>query len=152
MRNVLPMTILIVYACSGAAALVAGEIYKWTDEHGNVHFGDRPPVDNAEEIRIRSNAPATAPPDNSDWRARQEKLLNAFEEERDLDAQAREKKRKQREQLARDCAAARKRLQEYTTARYLYEQDSAGKEMILSKEQRTRAEQELRDQITEHCK
>ena len=151
-RSLLLLTaILIVCACSGAAALFAGEIYRWTDEHGNVHFGDQPPAENAEEVRIRSNAPATPPPDHGDWRARQKKLLNAFEEERNLDMQAREKQRKQREQLERDCAAARKRLQEYTTARYLYERDDAGKEVILSKQERARAEQDLRDQIAKHC-
>jgi glutaredoxin len=35
-------------------AVSAGGVYKWVDEHGKVHFGDRPPLRNkAEEISIR---------------------------------------------------------------------------------------------------
>jgi len=34
--------------------VTAGEIYKWTDENGNVHFGDRPAnLQTAETVEIR---------------------------------------------------------------------------------------------------
>ncbi len=38
----------------------AAEIYKWTDEDGKVHFGDRPPpsVDDAEALAIDSDPQA----------------------------------------------------------------------------------------------
>jgi len=35
---------------------VAGEIHKWTDENGNVHFGDRPPASaDSTEIVVKPN-------------------------------------------------------------------------------------------------
>lgn len=34
---------LLLFLVSSLALPLQAEIYKWTDEHGNVHFGDRPP-------------------------------------------------------------------------------------------------------------
>ncbi len=45
--------VLAALVWSGAA--LAGEVYKWTDPDGRVHFGDRPPAGVAtEELRIRT--------------------------------------------------------------------------------------------------
>ncbi len=50
--------LLLLLAASGvfiAFDAFAGEVYKWTDADGRVHFGDRPPEGApAQEIRIRS--------------------------------------------------------------------------------------------------
>jgi glutaredoxin len=50
--------LLLLLTVSGAfcaAAAFAGDVYKWTDVDGRVHFGDRPPEGApAQEIRIRS--------------------------------------------------------------------------------------------------
>lgn len=36
-----------------STSLYAGSIQKWTDEEGNVHYGDTPPIDaNATDIRV----------------------------------------------------------------------------------------------------
>jgi len=38
-------------------APVAAEIFKWTDEQGKVHFGDRPPVERqVEKIEVKINS------------------------------------------------------------------------------------------------
>lgn len=43
---------LICLACSVASA----EVYRWTDEDGRVHFGDKPPRDaETEQVEIRIN-------------------------------------------------------------------------------------------------
>jgi hypothetical protein len=42
-----------------ATLFAAGKIYTWTDEEGNVHYGDRPPMEaDAEEIRIQGTKKA----------------------------------------------------------------------------------------------
>lgn len=41
---------------AGAQALAWGEIYKWKDEQGNVHFGDRPPASaRTERVEVKVN-------------------------------------------------------------------------------------------------
>jgi len=39
-----------------SGAVFSAEVYKWTDSHGRVHFGDRPPADaQAEAVHLRIN-------------------------------------------------------------------------------------------------
>ena len=53
MRALLLMLAVSVVVCAPCA--FAGDVYKWTDVDGRVHFGDRPPDGApAQEIRIRS--------------------------------------------------------------------------------------------------
>lgn len=45
--------LLLLCALQGQAM---AEIYKWKDEHGNVHFGDRPPASaKTERVKVRVN-------------------------------------------------------------------------------------------------
>jgi glutaredoxin len=37
-------------------SIAASDVYRWTDEHGRIHFGDKPPADAAtEQVDIRVN-------------------------------------------------------------------------------------------------
>jgi hypothetical protein len=38
----LAIAVALMLAVTTAGTAVAGDIFKWTDEEGNVHFGDRP--------------------------------------------------------------------------------------------------------------
>ena len=53
--------VLVAVLCAPAAQ--AAKIYKWVDENGRVHFGEKPPKGQAsEEIRIKVQAvPAVQP-------------------------------------------------------------------------------------------
>ena len=47
---------LVVFFLLLASAPLGAEIHKWVDEHGNVHFGDRPPADAATTaVDVRPN-------------------------------------------------------------------------------------------------
>jgi hypothetical protein len=43
MNRLAPLALLAALLCAGTAALAAGEIYKWTDAKGQVHYSDTPP-------------------------------------------------------------------------------------------------------------
>lgn len=64
-RSILNMTqkpTLALYLLLLLAATADGEVYKWTDENGKVHFGDRPPTDaTTEQVEIKVNS-VTGPP------------------------------------------------------------------------------------------
>ena len=61
--------------------LCYAEIYKWTDENGGVHYGERPSNPNSEKIEIKSS---TSQPDEGleKHRKKQQKLLQSYEDER----------------------------------------------------------------------
>ncbi|MDH5354384.1 MAG: DUF4124 domain-containing protein [Gammaproteobacteria bacterium] len=48
------MRFLVIYlSLILSTSLHAGNIQKWTDEEGNIHYGDTPPIDaNATDIRV----------------------------------------------------------------------------------------------------
>lgn len=54
------MTALVITATDATAG---DNVYRWLDEDGNVHFGDRPPdQSNAEKINIETGTSSTAEP------------------------------------------------------------------------------------------
>lgn len=58
--------LIVTFALSAADALAEDEIYRWVDENGVVHFGDRPPANaEADQVsiqtsKISNDAPSTA--------------------------------------------------------------------------------------------
>jgi hypothetical protein len=49
------MRYLIYLLLATSTSLTAGSIQKWTDENGNVHYGDAPPVSTkSEDVRVQS--------------------------------------------------------------------------------------------------
>ncbi len=54
------MTCLIMIVVSTSGIAFANDIYKWTDEDGNIHYGDRPTGDATEE-RMAISSSSTNP-------------------------------------------------------------------------------------------
>ena len=48
---------LMMFVVSASGITLANDIYKWTDEDGNVHYGDRPSGDSSEERLAISSKP-----------------------------------------------------------------------------------------------
>ena len=63
-------TAFLAVACVAAVALGAhAQVFKWTDENGRVHYGERPPEGvKASEISVKTEPPSTARPEApQDW-------------------------------------------------------------------------------------
>ena len=48
--------VLAIATLGFSSAVLSGEIYKWTDADGNVHFEDRPLGDNFERLDVRTRS------------------------------------------------------------------------------------------------
>ncbi|MCK0164990.1 DUF4124 domain-containing protein [Marinobacter sp. S6332] len=107
-RKALMLTLLIAVAPSVA---MSASVYKWTDEDGVTHFGDRQPVgSNSETVNVRSGTSSAA----SNNRPSPQERLGELEEQKRKEAE-REKesaveaaRRKQREA---NCETARSNLE-----------------------------------------
>ena len=60
-------SVIVVCACLGLSSLASGQVYKWTDEQGKVHYGDQPPnQQSSKQIAVQksaiSNSAGTAEP------------------------------------------------------------------------------------------
>ena len=129
---------------------MSASVYKWTDENGVTHFGDRQPVGSkAEQVNVRSGTSSAA----SDNRPTpQEQLENVEErqaaaEEQRKETAAEEARRKQREA---NCATARSNLEIIASnARIRVEED--GEQRYLSPEEIAEKRAEFEEIAAENC-
>lgn len=150
-RFALMLTVAVTLTASGVA--LSGEIYKWTDDDGNVHYEDRPLGGEAtERVAIASRATNKASVQASiDARrdrvaARDEaKAKRAEAETEAAKAQAAEEDRQQK------CSQYRARLETYLQSQRLYREDENGERNYLDEQQMLEARSKLQEQIQEYC-
>jgi hypothetical protein len=146
-------TVLLLLLGWSSLASASG-VYKWVDEQGRVHYGERPPARaQAQEMQIKE-APLEELPVEDDGAARSDKtqrLLRAFEEEREQKKAQQQKQRDEQEKRQRNCALARDRLRRYQNASSLYNLDKQGERHALSDAERTASEQSAQQEVARWC-
>ena len=144
--------LLLALIAAGTAA--AGEIYKWTDEEGNVHFGDRPDGEEPEKVAIqsRSTDPARV---QASVQARAAATARAAEEETGVAATQQgprpEELQAQADEKAKKCGTYRARLQKYLTSRRLYREDENGERVYLDESEMQAARERVENQVQKYC-
>jgi hypothetical protein len=133
------------------AGAVATEVYKWVDENGKVHYGDRPAGSQSEKVEVK----ATPPTQDHDAPAREErtrKLLDQLSDERAEQEKQQAERAEEAAKRKQECALAKKRLENYRNAGYLYKKDKNAERQILSNEERAAAEAEAQKIVDQWCK
>ncbi len=144
---------LAVLAVATGSAAMANEIYKWTDENGNVHYGDRPSGSATEQRmaltyrrtdtgslqqRVKSHADSVA--------ARQDRKAEAAKEEK-----AAEEKAAEAATNAKKCDGYRAQLETFVQSRRLYREDENGERVYLDETQSQEARTRVEELISENC-
>ena len=142
-----------VLALTMGSAAMASEIYKWTDENGNVHYGDRPSGSATEQRmalsyhrtdtgalqkRVESLADSVA--------AREERRAAADEEEKAAEAAAAEAAAN-----AKKCDSYRAQLETLIQSRRLYRQDENGERVYLDEKDIQESRARIEEFISENC-
>ncbi|GMQ97467.1 MAG: DUF4124 domain-containing protein [Gammaproteobacteria bacterium] len=146
----------IVFAALLLAPVLQTEaegVYKWVDEKGKVHFGDRPPENLGQQLNIDSSPthPGVKSNAQSQLEAR-DRLLDAYAAERAEKEQAAYENKAKEEQLAKTCARARDQLKVLQNSKYVYDVDKDGKRIIYTDAERKQTTDELKRKIKERCK
>ena len=135
-----------------AGSAVAGEIYKWVDADGNVHYEDRPLGEDVERVDILSRST-----DNSQVQAaiqaRRDRETARLEAraQRDEEAKAALEAQQESEQRAAKCQENRARMEAYLASRRLYKENENGEREYLDEEQTMAAREKVQEQIQEYC-
>lgn len=145
---------LIAAAMLTAGSATAGEIYRYTDADGNVHYVDRPTgIANEERVAIASRRTNSA-----DVQARIDSRFQnrgAAAEETVEGAEAAKKTRAQlkAEKLERDekCQSYRAKLETLVTSRRLYREDENGERVYLDESETQEARDKVQELIEENC-
>ncbi len=149
-KNVIAFTMMLAISAAGMA--FASEIYKWTDEQGNVHYGDRPTGDASEERLAIGSRPTDAAKVQAQVQASYDARAAAEEaaasepagpSPEELQAQALERQEK--------CATYKARLQKFVTSRRLYKQDENGERVYLDEDETQAARERVENQVAEYC-
>lgn len=150
--TVWPMVVFVAVALLGTAQ---AKVYKWTDANGKVHYGERPPPGaDVENVRIERKATAeeAAPVSASERRARQRKLLKAFEADRKEREADKARARKQDAKRKQACARMKQYIDQEAMAKYLYRKDpKTGEKIPVSDEERAAHMSNIRKRYERSC-
>lgn len=129
----------------------AADVYKWVDENGNVHFGDRPPQGQSEQIQVRPDKP------NVESQQRVQRLIESQEarqERRQQEEQAHQEQAAQHaaaERQASYCKQLRKNLETLKIGGRVYEARANGERHYFSSEEMAAEIQRLESSLAERC-
>lgn len=144
-RLIIGMLVMIL------ALTVHAGVYKWVDEQGRVHYGDKPVSGKAKELDIKVSPASTSPAPASSRKDLQQRFLRAREEERKERQQAQAKKKQKRAEARRKCERAKKEYEKYRHASSIYVKGENGERKHLSFKEREAYEQELAGDIKKWC-
>lgn len=145
--------IFTVFALMLSGSAVAKDIYKWTDEEGNVHYRDRP-TGAPSEVRLGISYKGT------------DKTIVEQQQKAQLDSQtARQERRNARDEADRaaaaeaaaaaerqkQCDSYRASLERYAQSRRLYREGENGERTYLDDDEMMQARKRLEDHIAENC-
>lgn len=129
-------------------AFGAGQVFKWVDEQGNVHFGDRPDKQDSEvvDMPVFKTDPVMEERQKArEESAEKEKEGAAKQAESDAAAQ------KQQEQREKNCKTARERAEQIQTVRRLFRIDEKGERHDMSDAERVEALKMAKEDVTKWC-
>ncbi len=148
-RKTMIMCTTAALAFSGAA--LSGEIYKWTDEDGNVHYEDRPTVEEVELVAFTRSTNSSSVRASIDARRANEAARADQRSKRDEDAQEAAERQLAAEQRVERCKESRTRMETYLTSRRLYKEDEAGERVYLDDSQVMDARSKAQEDIQKYC-
>jgi hypothetical protein len=143
------LTISILFITSTQA-----EVYKWVDDKGTVHYGDKPQAGSkAVDVEPHETIarPATAGEDELSREEKRQRVSDMLEEDRLAKNKEREKQNRERERKKRECNRLKDTQRRVQHAGSLYRLDEDGNRVTISNEQRQKSEKRLRQQLKKAC-
>ena len=136
-----------------STGLCADEIYKWTDEEGNVHYEDRPSGE-ASEQRLQFSYNRTSSADVDERVQSRQDADTARQEarsERNAEKSSAEENRAAAEAKTAKCTEYRAKMKTMLESRRLYREDESGERVYLDDAAREEARKKAEDLIKENC-
>lgn len=126
------------------------EIYKWKDDKGKIHYGDKP-IASSEKMNIKEGSASRKNINQSSRNDRRRKLMETYDLERKEKKQQQAKRKEKRKKLNAQCGGAKDSLRRYKRAGRIYDLDKDGNRIYLSDAAHESAVDNLQKQIKKHC-
>lgn len=143
------MIILTLLGLSAAAA----EVYRWTDEHGQVHFSQRPPPGGAQTMDLPATGTRNVPEDSElvERRQRERRLLEAYDYEREQKKARQAREASVQQKAAAQCASLQQYWRRLSFDGPVYIKREDGEREYLSDEQRAAEKARIRPAYVQAC-
>ena len=157
MNRILQTIVLLVViyaAVPGALHDAHAGVYKWVDEQGKVHFGDRPPQQqDAEKIDMPEVKPSATPAVSDRERLRrQRKLVDALREEREIKEKQKQALEEKRQKQEKYCTRLKARVMDSERINRFYRYDENGERQYYSDQEADKLRQRLKDKYASDCR
>lgn len=145
------MKALLLLLCLLATPVTFAGTYRWVDENGQTHFGDRPPAGAAsDEINV------TPAPVDEDAAARARKArMNEFLEQSEKERAERNEAKARREAAAKErqarCEQLRGRLKYLKSVSKIYRINNDGERVYVDDEENERLRREFTARVQSEC-
>ena len=139
---------------------IQAEIYKWVDERGHTHYGEKPPANKkSKQIQLRKEPVRSIPKDKVEKNPaetktrleKQQKLIRALSDDRKQKKEQREKQQRMSKQKVRNCANAKDNLRRYQSSSSVYKIDDDGNRITLPGAARDKSIQRARAEVKKWC-
>ena len=142
---------LLLILCLLITPITQAGTYRWVDENGQTHFGDRPPANAAsDEVELKAPAPSS----DADARARKQRMNEFLEQTEQERAERNEVKAKREAQAAKheaQCQALRARLKYLKSVSGIYRLNNDGERVFVDDEENERIRREFRARVKREC-
>lgn len=145
--------LLLTLWVSLASVSAYAQAYRWVDDNGKVHFGDRPPAG----VSVQSldlpepQTPVVPPASVQEQRDRQRRLVEALEEERLAKEQKKQEEKAAREKQEAYCRRLLAQVKDSERISRFYKYDERGERVFMSDEKADRFRAELRSTYQSRC-
>lgn len=131
-------------------SLAQAETYRWIDEQGGVHYGDRqpPPGRQGEQVELRTAPPVAA---SAGKKLDAGRVLKVLKEDREARQATADRRREEQADRDKRCEELKDRYGRYSNAGALYEVSEDGKRHYLSAAEKDEKLAALREQMEEIC-
>lgn len=131
---------------------MAAEVYKWVDEHGNVHYTDQEPASDKEPAKVDVKVHNTRKDAELDaYREYTKRHREATATEAAINEKKKAKARQQQQQHQHACTQIRQRKREYQQGGVIYSKDKSGERKYYSDEERAEVLRKLNKTLRKHC-
>jgi hypothetical protein len=147
------LQLLLLLALFVVTVSASAGVYRWVDENGRAHFGDRPPADveQSDEVVIKNKTSSSAPA-NVDRKQAQQRLLEQFQRERNEKRERAQKEREEKKERQKRCTYAKSVLSEYLEHGVLYDRLPNQKRRYLTDQERNAEIAKARQEVKRWCK
>jgi hypothetical protein len=152
-QSIIASTAMLLFVV--ASFVTAGGIYTWTDTQGEVHYGDRVPTEyQSRASKLESHTPRAHPQKRPIAAATlQQKLdkLNGIKQQHAAQKLKAEQEQTAKNTRTKNCGLAKNNLKTMQERARIRVKEKNGEYRMLSHEEKTEKESEIKEQIKEFC-